>query len=280
MLERHVEGRVDWELFERLGLLGLDEIALKKGHRDFVVIVTARMEDDSIELLAVLPDRKKETVVAFLRSIPEALQPTVLNVCTDMYEGYVGAVREVLPSARVVVDRFHVASAYRKGADELRKQELRRLKKELPKEQYDELRGAMWAFRRNVSDLQPEGKALLERLFGHSAALRSAHHLREELTGIFETASTKSAGKEAIERWQRKVRQSGLSCFDSFLSTLSNWMEEITNYFLDRESSGFIEGLNNKIKVIKRRCYGIFNLSNLFRRIVLDLHGYDLFAPA
>ena len=53
---------------------------------------------------------------------------------------------------------------------------------------------------------------------------------------------------------------------------------EIANYFIDRQTSGFVEGLNNKIKVIKRRCYGILNVKHLFQRIHLDLSGYALFA--
>jgi transposase len=55
-------------------------------------------------------------------------------------------------------------------------------------------------------------------------------------------------------------------------------MDEIANYFLARLNSGFVEGLNNKIKTIKRRCYGIFNTSHLFQRIFLDLEGYQRFA--
>ena len=57
----------------------------------------------------------------------------------------------------------------------------------------------------------------------------------------------------------------------------AHW-NEITNYFLDRHNSGFVEGLNNKIKVIKRRCYGIFDTGRLFQRILIDLEGYRLFA--
>ncbi|MHA2219756.1 MAG: transposase, partial [Candidatus Hodarchaeales archaeon] len=56
-----------------------------------------------------------------------------------------------------------------------------------------------------------------------------------------------------------------------------NRMDEITNYFEARFNSGFVEGLNNKIKVIKRRCYGIFNIEHLFQRIHLDLEGYSVF---
>jgi transposase len=51
----------------------------------------------------------------------------------------------------------------------------------------------------------------------------------------------------------------------------------LTNYFLDRLTSGFVEGFNNKLKVLKRRCYGILNLKHFFQRIYLDLEGYRLF---
>ncbi|MBF0239145.1 MAG: transposase [SAR324 cluster bacterium] len=71
--------------------------------------------------------------------------------------------------------------------------------------------------------------------------------------------------------------QTKLSCFDSLLKTLEHHYELILNYFDQRLNSGFIEGLNNKIKVIKRRCYGLFNLKNLFQRIYLDLNGFELY---
>ncbi|MBK1722581.1 transposase, partial [Thiocystis violacea] len=50
--------------------------------------------------------------------------------------------------------------------------------------------------------------------------------------------------------------------------------EEIANYFVGRQTSGFVEGLNNKLKVIKRRCYGMTNLNHLYQRVYLDLNGY------
>jgi transposase len=81
----------------------------------------------------------------------------------------------------------------------------------------------------------------------------------------------------AFQKWMGKVRKSGLKCFDSFLGTLEDWLDEITNYFINRLTSGFVEGFNNKVKVLKRRCYGITNLTHLFQRLYLDLEGYRLF---
>jgi transposase len=108
--------------------------------------------------------------------------------------------------------------------------------------------------------------------------LRKAYNLREKLTRIFDKEHSKKANRRAIYRWMAAVRESGLDCFDKFLTTLENRMDIITNYFISRSSSGWVEGLNNKIKVLKRRSYGIKNLASLFRRIWLDLRGYQAFA--
>ncbi|MCX5965017.1 MAG: transposase, partial [Cyanobacteria bacterium] len=58
---------------------------------------------------------------------------------------------------------------------------------------------------------------------------------------------------------------------------LDHWLDEITNYFIDRQTSGFVEGFNNRIKVLKRRCFGIFDVNRLFQRLTLDLNGYTRF---
>jgi len=278
VLERQIRAEVDWSALTALGMLGLDEIALKKGHRDFVTIVTGRLADRRVVLLGVLPDREKDTVIAFLRSIPQRLSQTIRTVCCDMYEGFIEAVREELSTARIVVDRFHVSRSYHQAADDLRQSELKRLKQELPPEEYQLLKGSMWAFRKKSADLRPEERQVLRTLFRYAPNVKQAHDLREQLTAIFEEHISQTVAKRKIRTWIRRVEQSGLKCFDAFLKTLQHWWEEITQYFIDRASSGFVEGLNNKLKVLKRRCYGIFNLRHLFQRIYLDLEGYRLFA--
>ena len=278
IIDRHIATQVDWLEFARLEVIGLDEVALKKGHNDYVVIVTARLSDASLKVLAMLPDREKDTVKAFLRGIPSRLQRTIHTVCTDMWPAYINAVKEVLGQAVVVVDRYHVAKKYRGCADTWRKQELRRLKAELPEEQYKSLKGVMWPFRKNKADLGQGEIELLDRLFSYSPSLKLAYDFREELTAIFEQDLTKVEATQAIETWRKDVETSQLTCFDPFLTTLDTYLDEITNYFLRRDSSGFVEGLNNKVKVLKRRCYGLRNLDHFFQRLFLDLEGYHLFA--
>lgn len=280
VIDRRIARRVNWEEWEGLEVLGVDEIALKKGHRDFAAIVTTRSSDGQVSVLGVLPDRKKETLLAFFLSMPDRLKQTVRTVCTDMWEGYIQAAREAFPEAKVVADRFHVAKAYREGADTLRKQEMRRLKKQLSEDEYETIKRTMWPFRKKPKELSEGEAERLDRLFDYSPALQQAYAFREDLTGLFEKQLSKDEATVEIEAWQEKVRKSGLRCFDPFLKTLDNWKDEITNYFLSRQTSGFVEGFNNKIKVLKRRCYGIFNLHHLFQRLSLDLHGYRRFAPA
>jgi transposase len=278
ILDRHIQEEVDWKRFSRLDILGLDEISLKKGHRDFVTIVTGRL-DDKIVILGVLPDRKKSTVKRFLSDMPPKLRKTIKAVCSDMYDGFIHAAQEVFGKRmKIVIDRFHVAKLYRKGLDTLRKQELQRLKRELSEEAYKQLQGVMWALRKKADHLTDEDKDLLARLFVHAPLVKVAYELCNALTGIFEKRIGKRRAKSQLTDWIGRVRDSTLCCFNTFITTLEKWMDEITNYFLDRQTSGFVEGLNNKIKVIKRRCYGILNVKHLFQRIHLDLSGYALFA--
>lgn len=277
-MERRMGTQVNWEDYPQLPIIGLDEIALKKGHRDFVVIVSVRLSESHTAILGVLPDRKQATLEGFLKGIPEQARASVHSVCTDMYAAYIQAARTLLPNAKVVIDRFHVAKHYRAGVDALRRTELKRLKQELSAADYKQLKGATWALRKAPTDLKVEEHAVLTRLFDYSPDLKRAYDFRENLTAIFEQPLSKDKAQIEIHTWVQRVRDSNLTCFDAFLGTLDHWFDEITNYFVLRLTSGFVEGLNNKIKVLKRRCYGLFNLGHFFQRLFLDLEGYRLFA--
>jgi hypothetical protein len=79
------------------------------------------------------------------------------------------------------------------------------------------------------------------------------------LTLLFEQPLSQAQARAYLEGWASLVNESRLTCFDSLLTTLDERFDEITNDFLDRPSSGLVEGLNPKIKVLKRRCDGIFS---------------------
>lgn len=208
-------------------------------------------------------------------SIPNELRSTIKNVCTDLYDGYINAAQEILgEQIKVIADRFHVARLYRKSVDTLRITEMKRLKKELPKEEYKELKNTMWILRKKPEKLSDEDKDVMKKIQILSPILILAYFFSCQLTRIFDKTLTSSEAQEEIMAWASLVVSNNLNCFDKFLGTLEKNIKPITNYFSERLNSGFVEGLNNKIKVMKRRCYGIFNLTHLFQRISLDLAGY------
>ena len=136
----------------------------------------------------------------------------------------------------------------------------------------------MWILRKKPSTLLDEENKTLEILFSHSPALKKAYNFSNQLTEILNTDFSKFQGKHKFNSWISAVKKSRLSCFNTFIKTLTKFKDEIANYFIHRYNSGFVEGLNNKIKCIKRRCYGITRIKHLFQRIYLDISGYSRFS--
>ena len=136
------------------------------------------------------------------------------------------------------------------------------------------------ALRKKEEALTDEEKIVLLILFTYSPAIKQAYDFQNSLTEIFNKNINKQEASKLIKQWIKEISESDQTCFDKFISTLNKNWDDILNYFhrKQKKNSGFIEGLNNKIKVIKRRCYGIFNIEKLFQRIFLDLEGYEKFA--
>lgn len=223
-----------------------------------------------------MKDRTKETVKDFLLSIPRYLAKTVQNICSDMYSGFINAAKEVFGSrVTIVIDRFHVAKNYRGAIETLRKKEIRRLKKELSEAEYKKLKNIMWIVRKKETKHSEEEKETLNLFFKYSPLMKKSYKFRNKLTEIFDQFISQKQAKRKIKQWIKNIEKSELTCFDTFIKTLRKLWNEILSYFKNRLNSGFVEGFNNKIKVIKRRCYGIFNIENLFQRISIDLRGYS-----
>jgi len=218
-----------------------------------------------------------------LAQIPRRLYSSIVAFSTDMWESYVTAVEEFIAAhkdvtAKLVIDRFHVAQQYREDFDELRKQEFKQMKQKLSAELFErDCKGSLWLLRKNHASLTFKERQRLRKLFEYSPKLHKAYTLREELTALFNTPLTQLNAEYRFKRWMKKVERSQLTCYDGFIKTLQKFFLPILNYFIARINSGFVEGLNNKIKVIKRRCYGIRKITSLFQRIWLDLEGFERF---
>ena len=104
IIDKHVEKDIDFKSIPILGVLGIDEISLRKGRQKYVTIITYR-HNGVVRLLKVLKDRKRKTVEDFLRSIPSHLKITVSAVCSDLYEGFINAAKAVFGDRVVTADR-------------------------------------------------------------------------------------------------------------------------------------------------------------------------------
>jgi len=135
----------------------------------------------------------------------------------------------------------------------------------------------MWPFRKRPGALDPQAWERLERLCISSPKIEAAYHLRADRTDRCERDDTKAGATCAIRAWCKQVCRRGRDEFESVLGTIDRWMDEMTTSFQGRQTSGVGEGCNNRVKVLKRRCDGIVNVSRLFQRLTLDLHGYQLF---
>jgi transposase len=240
----------------------LDEIALKKGHDDFVWVIGAPAEKYVIDRLS---DRKKESLDAWFDQLSPEVRSAIQVVCIDRWEAYSSAVTAKLPGVEMVVDRFHVMKNLNPALT-LARREIQRQATSAVKEQ---LQGSRWVLVRNQSDLTPEQHEKLDTLYALSPELKLGHQLKEQCRAIFELTDRDEAAQQ-MDAWIQQVETSELKAFQGFVTTLRNWRDYILNYFHERWSNGFAEGMNNKIKVLKRRGFGYTNFDHFRLRVLVE----------
>ena len=215
LIDRYVEQEVGFGKISKLGVLGIDEISMKKGYRDFVTVITYRIENQ-VHILGIVDGREKADIAAFFAKIPPHLTKTIKAVCSDLYEGYLNACKEIFgKKIPIVADRFHVRKLYRKSLINLRKSELVRLRKVLSEQEYKSLADAIKLLRKSKDYFTEEEKAIVEPLFLHSPKLKLAYQFSRELTAIFDSHINKREAKKKITEWMKEVAESELKCFGS-----------------------------------------------------------------
>jgi transposase len=291
ILQRRIRTEINWaELSPRR--LGMDEIALRKGHSHYLTIITDISTPKNIKVLAVLDGHKVEDVLPFLKSIPDSILYSLEGISVDMAAGYFSALQQIFEGKEdlfrriVTIDRFHVSKLVGTQVDGERKKVIRALKKEYEDdtEKLEKLKYALWPFRHHPSDLADDEQARLKTLFEIAPELKECYELREKLYNIFELDSlSKEEARNKINEWCKEseaYETKGHKPFVSFVDTYRKFEDNILNYFTHRISSGPVEGLNNKIKVIKRRGFGFRNVTNFMKRLFLDINYKPVFIPA
>jgi len=249
--------------------LGIDELHVPTATDGYAAVL---IDHSNGRVLDVLESRAKDKLVEYLRQAKGAgLLAGVVEVTTDMWDGYVDAARDVFGTGvRITIDRFHVMKNFQERLTAAR----RELQRRLPPEQAHALKGTRWLLLTNRENLTAAAQAELAALGERYPLLGELRAQRDRLRALFEdrTIGSAAAGAERLRAWMRAARQLGLRALDGFCQTLEHWLDEIANYFVSRASNGRVEGYNNGLRGILRRAFGMFNFEH-FRLRVLDRFG-------
>jgi len=238
-------------------VLGLDEFSIRKGQ----VYDTAIVDLERKAVIGVVSGHRQQEVADFFTALRNADRARV--VVKDMHEPYRQAVAFCLPHARVVVDKFHVLKHVHRALDQVRTcVEPRQGKR-------GELYHARYLLLTARERLSSTQLTKLMVLLGRYPQLYRAWLLKEWFREWYR-GTGRMAAELALRQWEASVRDQGPAPFKALCPMLRLWREEILNYFDYPYTNGFLEGKNNRIKVIKRTAYGYRNPQNFRQRILLS----------
>jgi transposase len=248
-------------------ILGVDEISLRKGHKQYALVLS---DLGRRRVIAVLPNRLKETFETWLDALTEGERRAIQVVSMDMWEAYRQAVRKRLSHAKIVADRFHMMKQLNHQIDLMRRSIQRRAKKEADEALYQALKGSRWLLLKNRRELTPEQEAQLCAIWDISDELRTMYLLKEEFRTICDKITDRTRAQRFLWAWTGKALSTGSRYLIRFVKTLRNWWHEFLNYFDDRVTQGFVEGINRAIRGIINRAFGFRNFHNFRLHVLVE----------
>jgi transposase len=261
---RRLKRRFERPRLRKLKRIAIDEIHLGKQHR-FITLV---LDLDSRAVVFVGDGKGAEALKPFWKRLRRA-RAKIRAVATDMSPAYIAAVLTNLPKARLVFDRFHVTKLLNEKLTELRRQLYREAVGPLQKKV---LKGIRWLLLMNSENLDEEQHeaARLEEALALNRPLAMAYYLKEELRRFWNQPSYHAALR-FLTNWCRRAEASGIRLLQQFAKTLRGHRSGLLAWYAHPISTGPLEGVNNKIKLMQRRAYGYRDLE-LFKLRILSLH--------
>jgi len=253
----------------QLKRMGIDEIALVKGQGNYLAVL---VDLDTHLLIEIVKSRR----MSELRRVEEGWGSDILEQITevsiDLWSPYKSLVEQLMPNADVTADRFHVMKQVNNELDQVRKTQktsAAQLKNKSEKERVlAGLTKSKYSLLKNEDSLNELQKEKLKSVQSVSPLLSKMHSLKEEFRAVFETAESWGDGVIRLLDWMHDA----LLYFPKSIATIVRWFGEIVGYFEQRTTSGVIEGINNKLKLIKRLGYGFRNFDNFRLRSLLSWH--------
>lgn len=249
--------------------LGIDEIALVKGQKNYCAVL---VDIDKRVIVALLEARTQEAIIQQLKTWGEETLGQITEVSIDLWKPYKTVVEQLMPKAEIVADRFHVIQQVNNELDAARrklKREGKKLKKKSEREPVlNGITNSKYVLLKNESELTEKEQEKLEQLKEIAPVLSKMHSLKEAFRQIFENSNDWVEGLFGFSEWLTEA----IEYFPKSSQTVKRWIGEIIAYFDQRTTQGVVEGINNKIKLIKRKAYGFRNFDNFRIRCLLNWH--------
>lgn len=247
----------------------MDEIALKKGHKDYVVSI---VDLDRNEVIGLVDGRTHTAINQELDTWGEGVLSQIEEVSIDLTGNYRSLVKKRMPNAEIVADRFHVSKIINDELNKARIAEKKGLKDTEDKKERerleDILKGSKYALLKPEENLTEKQSHKLSEVKESFPLLAKMHQQREDFRKIFDDHYDWTDGSFALIDWMKNAQET----FKDSIGTLYRWFSEITAYFETRTTSGVVEGLNNRLKLIKRLGYGFRNFGNFRLRCLICWH--------
>ena len=240
--------------------IAIDEFSVRKGW----VYMTIAIDLRDGRILHAAPGKGAASIKPFLKTLARRA-PNLKAVAVDMNEGYISALRRFLPKVDIVLDRYHISALVNRGIDELR----RAHQAELGRLGNKTIKGSRFLLLANYDDLRGKRKRRLDRLLEVNGPLYVMHAMKEQLRLFWDLGRTDA--ERFLEAWCRDAMDSAIVPLIKVGKTLALYRSLILNYFKHRISCGKIEGINNKIKTLKRQHYG-FRDEEYFKLRLFNLH--------
>jgi transposase len=263
----YVRKSVDWVVnyglrhqdLSGITAIGVDEISYQIGHK-FITLVY-QIDAGCRRLLWIGEGHTKKTLESFFTWFGEDRSAQLQFVCSDMWKGFLTVIRRRAKGALHILDKFHIVANLNKAVDETRRREAAELRRQC---EDVTLKHTRWCLLKRVKNLTKKQYGRLKGLLRLNLRTVRAYLLKEDFSHLWEYSSVAWAGK-FLDRWCDDALRSRIEPMQRQARTLRQHRELILNYFRARKelSSGAVEGMNNKARVVTRRSYGFRELNTL-----------------
>ena len=265
IFKEHLVHQLRKRKFDKIRYLAVDEFAVRKGHHYMTIV----LDLETGQILHAQEGKDAQALIPFLETLKRKKVP-LLAVAMDMSPAYLQAVRQVFPEVDIVHDPYHVVALVNKAIDETR----RDIARELNDQDKQVIKGSRFLLLRGLESLNEYSLSKLMDLMEVNEPLYAAYLLKEDLR-TFLNQPNEQSGAVFLDTWITQASSFNLPHFSKLAETLTRHRAELLSYFRYRISTGPLEGLNNKIKVLKRQAYG-FRDKLYFKLRLFFLHEQTL----